>query len=475
MARCAPPPGPLPDPRRPESHAQEVPHSEAISLHRVRGRWRLEHLLTGEMAIIESNEGVGPALHVSPGHGFAYISIGGRVAWVNSVLKTSAWRLEGDLARTVVLEKLVEGATTTKWLEEVRREFVSDYIEVFPDKTPIKVLCFRVPQRHKWRMLWQVQSLALLLLDSSEENYKSSSAVAVRQWITWGLHKSWAARLKQLGAGDDHVFHPLLHPSQHLGAPWVLADDLCHGLLGDPLVGPPRRRACQEERCGIDGRHLPAGPSDRVPLPSRRSCRLSGMLEVVRPTQALSVKDGQVDLRPMLATGAWARLPRRHKVAFPTDSDPESMLIEWLHHMSTRPNARWLYIQVLAGIAKVMEASFEPKHDALVALRGNIADFGRRCDPAVRRAICMVARAKLGGARLHKAALVLGKTGLGRNRNHIHCEMAAYYRQLRRTIQDTKQFCIAPDDSRFHGKNFCLAPVMDLASGMVGWAPPKAA
>ena len=158
---------------------------------------------------------------------------------------------------------------------------------------------------------------------------------------------------------------------------------------------------------------------------------------------------------------------------WPRDLAPESLLIAWLCNIAVGPTGRWMFVQVVHRLAEHLESCWSSSASDLGALCANLADFGHRQDPAVRHAICRAARAKLAGSRLGKRQRKHRARPIKPNRNHVQCGMNAYFEEFRHWFADAVQICLAPDDSRFHGKNYSCSPVMDLMMGMFGWTPPK--
>lgn len=372
----------------------------------------------------------------------------------------------------------MDGAFQAKWYDEAQEEFFSSFCELVPQRPSVKVLLFRLPRPCKWKLMWQLHSLAQMLDRSEDGMYKSGSPAAIRQWLKWGLHKSWANSLSVFGAGNDHILHPAFHPSK-VGSPLATQGYLMTTFAVILLIfhwvghlaGDLAKRSAMVILRAIMETKMPA----QFDLELLLHVRHESLPPAARHPVRLRVADGQIDLQELVDDPSWRLLERKHRAAtVPRQADTQCLLVEWMLFMSGRRNARWLYSQCVRGIASILEAVWEPSGDLMESLRGNVADFGHRCDPSLRRAVSLAARAKLGGSRLHKAALALGRKRLGPNRNHLHCEMAGYFSELRRCFWGCQQLCIAPDDSRFHGKGYCLSPIMDLRTGMTGWLPPKA-
>lgn len=155
------------------------------------------------------------------------------------------------------------------------------------------------------------------------------------------------------------------------------------------------------------------------------------------------------------------------------DAQPDC-LHRWLGALMLRPHGHWLLDQLVPAIAAVIDRHWDVAVDIFAPLQKSIAQYAHRCDPALRRAAFVATRAKQGSQKLSRAAKVLGKSASLRNRLHMHCEMHCYFMEFRRVFSSSVQLAVAPDDSRFHGKAYCMSPVQDLVTGIMGWLPPKA-
>eukprot|EP00974_Lingulodinium_polyedra_P002757 258454-Lingulodinium_polyedra.AAC.1 len=74
-------------------------------------------------------------------------------------------------------------------------------------------------------------------------------------------------------------------------------------------------------------------------------------------------------------------------------------LHEWLGLLMARPSAHWLFEQLVAAIAQVMDEQWQVQPDIFAPLQKSLAHYAHRCDPALRRAVFLGARARLGSGK----------------------------------------------------------------------------
>ena len=407
-----------PDPRQPGSGCVELGHHEHVSLTKASlGVWRLKHALTGERVRIEVKEGEqAPRLHIDGASGFAFGSIAGKVSWVSSFFRCSAWRASADSDAVFIMQRGQEDAVDIKWQSEVQDEFAPIYLEMVPSMPAVKVLTFRVARPCQWQFFWNLFTLASLLDRGDQEVYSRVGPAGLRKWLGQGMAR-WGEAMLKCGIVRDEVVHPAppdkpCAPLQNEGwiastraTLWLLIHWSVH-MATDAAKGSALRlleAALQSRIAGDFSLQVHADPDWRL------------MLEHGRPAVDICVSALQVDLElTREAVADVVKLPLKFRGAiFPSGAPSLLPLSSWLCLLMVRPNAQWLLCQLLDRLACKMEAEWDAEPDIFAPLRANLADYAHRLDPAMRRAACLAARAKRGGARLWKAAKVLGKKGLG--------------------------------------------------------------
>jgi len=162
-------------------------------------------------------------------------------------------------------------------------------------------------------------------------------------------------------------------------------------------------------------------------------------------------------------------------------------LVEWLAGMKTRPNAKWLYVQVLRELGFQLEAEDEGEEDDdeaghLRRTLGTIAVVGRKHDPEVRRVVAATAlrhRLAKNATRVLKLH-VKGKKGSkgDMGAKHTRHEACKYLRAMNQEFTLALQFEGSLDDSRFSSslgsvREHCKCAAMNKSTGRTGWLPPK--
>jgi len=464
-----------PDPRRPGAAAQcfELPHKEFVTLEQRAGGWTLRHSLTGEVQPVEVDGS--PKLHFSA-TGHAYISSSGTTFWANSLLKCSAWALHGQDEGQLIVQKLKDDAVDIKWFSEWQDEFVPTYFEVLPHKPAVKVLTFKTARFRLARFYWCLFHLAMLLDRSDASAYTSAEPEAVQRWLTKGIHK-WRLVLEKHHVGEKELLRPsMANEANLLEAEGALASTKATLFLLlqwlQHLQSASAQASCEVIIEGILRQRLPEEFELQIHPVIDYMCLPPGVL-----AQGTIVVTGwHVDLAALSAShGCWKALPlATRKAIFGKGLPTHLPLHRWLGALMLRPYGHWLLDQLVPAIAAVIDRHWDPAVDIFAPLQKSIAQYAHRCDPALRRAAFLATRAKQGSQKLSRAAKVLGKSASLRNRLHMHCEMHCYFMEFRRVFSSAVQLAVAPDDSRFHGKAYCMSPVQDLVTGIMGWLPPKA-
>ena len=162
-------------------------------------------------------------------------------------------------------------------------------------------------------------------------------------------------------------------------------------------------------------------------------------------------------------------------------------LVDWLAGMKTRPNARWLYVQVLRELGFQLEADDAEEEDddeAGHAKRtlGTIAVVGGKFDPEVRRVVASTAlrlRIAKNATRVLKLHAKGKKGSQGdRGAKHTRHEACKYLRAMNQEFTGALQFEGSFDDSRFSSslgsvREHCKCAAMNKSTGRAGWLPPK--
>ena len=364
-----------------------------------------------------------------------------------------------------------DGAADIKWQKDTMEEFLPPHEEFLEGRPQVKTLAFSIARRYGFRCYWSAMSCSVLL-PRSEGTYKRCDVVGVRAWVKNGIAHNWSRMLGNLKMGPDEICTPAptsstgLENEGYLLTTRALMTLCCH--WSRQLGSPEGRLAAHDLLCAIWRKSL--GASFTLAVVANPSLPSASWKRVEVVVTCLEVNLDEVSL----AFQHTQVVPASVRKAMMPPTGGLQPLALWLRHLMGRPTLHWLTAQLFTALASRFDDACMVEPDVLKPIRIHLADLGHRTDPAVRRAILEAARAKHLGTRMGRFAKAVGKAKLGANRNHLHVELKVYFMELRRCMQGAKQIAIAPDDTNFNGRSFCLSPVMNLGTGMVGWLPPKA-
>ena len=446
----------------------EVPHREVLSLQHGGGTVSLQNGMSGESHVFTVAD---VSLHFdSAGHAFtserqcqAEQPV---VRWVSSLLQWSAWR--APCGSHFIFRKLDDGFQSV-WCDELMKDFQVHYVN-FGMKEGGETLCtgkayeFRVPKSKSGSCIfWGLGGFQ----NAVGYGHKGTD------WLSSGLSRSWMKLLEgmQMGASDVILAHGM-----------TLSEDLT--LQRVSASTPACLLLLLSWGNGPHALQTPGGSMSATLVLTellKASCMEHFSLDLFedrgfqRGVQSRGLCH-TLQVTSLVVTFTKSALSRHCKVS--PEQGYQVGLVELLERLRGKSQLKWIFLQVLFGVADHLEQSFQQlgwPTDAFVHAASHTV--GHRKDPVLRHALaCKAASSRWArnGKRLVAAAAATGRQMQDAASYEKTWEMFLYWRNVQHEFRGSLLVAIAPDATRIGGRSRLCGPIMDLQSGLAAWMPPQA-
>ena len=496
-----------PDPRK--GGCKEVPHAGLITLLQTpKKEYVLVHAATGEVQRVPAATSC--TLHFAAS-GFAYVHNDGKCKWAREFFQWSVFEhiASGQrFAWTLNKETL---STQAWWISELQQQWTTNFFPVVRNKDAAPVTCcvyrYRVADAATGvRLYWDMCNL-----------WKAMGVTSDRRTLSRFVRDKFYAVMEKLGCPRSHIFRvedeamskDTVMGDEDQGKDTVMSDDgegmdITQANSGGDLSGfstycmliclsrklamPQPTADGPKEQCkenlvftrNVLNFILTFCCPDVIEI-GIRICK-TFVYDAARPLPEgndvkVRICSGQVDLAALSKHDKFKELPVNVKKSLAISQIQHATLADTLEYLAARPLCFWLFCQIVHAIA----VCIENRWPALgVTAKPPLSErvYRRRLDPGSRRALALehleLARKRRAAPQHPDDDANDAERRLKVSRVAINDFVYRYWLVERRAFADAIRIAFCCDGSRLRGRNTLIGCLMNLVTGVTGWAPPQA-